>query len=77
MTDTDLPGLSPVNCPLSSLAPKAGETCTATYVTTQADVDRGTVPNTATAHGLPPESATTAVSSPSTATIRARVPVTG
>src|SRR3984957_132608 len=71
VTDTGLPGLSAVSCPQPSLAPEAGETCTATYVTTQADVDAGAVTNTATAHGLPPGSATPAVSAPSTATVPA------
>jgi uncharacterized repeat protein (TIGR01451 family) len=79
VTDTDLPGLSPIDCPRSSLAPGASETCTATYVTTQADVGGGTVTNTAAAHGLPPGSATPVVSPPSKATVRAlpQVPVTG
>jgi uncharacterized repeat protein (TIGR01451 family) len=84
VTDTDLPGLSAIDCPRSTLAPGAGETCTATYVTTQADVKAGLVTNTATAHGLPPGQTTPLVSAPSTATVRAlpptvppEVPVTG
>jgi len=44
-----------VNCPDSTLAPqgKPGdqETCTGTYAATQADVDAGSITNTATAHG--------------------------
>ena len=47
-------GLSTISCPSSSLAPQATETCTATYTTTQADVDRGSITNTGTAHGTPP-----------------------
>ena len=77
VTDTDLPGLTPIHCPKLSLAPGASETCTATYVTTQADVDRGKVTNAATTHGLPPGSTTPVVSPPSETTVLARVPVTG
>jgi uncharacterized repeat protein (TIGR01451 family) len=71
VTDIDLPGLSPITCPVTTLAPGASETCTASYVTTQADVDAGKVMNTATAHGLPPGSDTPVVSPPSTATVPA------
>ena len=46
-----LPGLIGVNCPSTTLAVGAVETCTATYTTTQADMDRGSVPNTGTATG--------------------------
>jgi uncharacterized repeat protein (TIGR01451 family) len=49
-----LPGLSAVTCPVSTLAPSASTTCTATYTTTQADVDAGAINNTATASGTPP-----------------------
>jgi uncharacterized repeat protein (TIGR01451 family) len=79
VTDRNLPGLSAVHCPRSTLAPGASEDCTATYVTTQADVDAGALTNTATAHGLPPGSTTPVVSPPSTATVRdvPIVPVTG
>ena len=40
--------------PGHSLAPAAIETCTATYTTTQADVDAGVINNTGTATGTPP-----------------------
>ncbi|MGL5811402.1 MAG: beta strand repeat-containing protein, partial [Nocardioides sp.] len=43
-----------VTCPVTTLAPAAATTCTATYTLTQADVDAGQVINTATASGTPP-----------------------
>ena len=49
-----MPGLSSVTCPHSTLAPAADETCTATYTTTQADVDAGGITNTGVATGTPP-----------------------
>ncbi len=62
-------GLSAVTCPAPPLAPGAFETCTATYTTTQADVDRGGITNTGTASGLPPTGP--AVTDPSTLTVPA------
>jgi uncharacterized repeat protein (TIGR01451 family) len=57
-------GLSAITCPNPSLAPAAFETCTATYTTTQADVDAGSISNTGTAHGTPPSGpAVTSISS--------------
>ena len=59
VTVTDpLPGLSALSCTPasgSSLAPGASMTCTATYSVTQADIDSGTITNTATASGDDPD----------------------
>ena len=47
-----LPGLSAINCGgVTSLAPTASVSCSATYVVTQADVDAGVINNTATVNG--------------------------
>jgi uncharacterized repeat protein (TIGR01451 family) len=62
-------GLSAVNCPSGTLAPAASETCTATYTTTQTDVDAGSISNTGTASGTPPNGS--AVSATSSLTILA------
>ncbi len=64
-----MPGLSPVTCPGTSLSPGGSETCSATYTTTQADVDRGAIVNTGTASGTPPSGA--AVTASSTVTVPA------
>src|SRR5262249_32193288 len=64
-----LPGLSAFSCPFTSLAPTETGTCTATYTTTQADVDNGFVTNEGTATGTPPTAPD--VTSTSTVTIPA------
>ncbi len=52
VTVTDpMPGLSAISCPVEALAPKAVETCTATYTTTLADVTGGKATNIGTATG--------------------------
>ncbi|MDH2430446.1 hypothetical protein [Sphaerisporangium sp. TRM90804] len=70
-TDTAFSGSGPapvVTCPVTTLAPQASTTCTGTYVTTQADLDAGSIVNTAVAAGTPPTGPAVS-SSPSTATV--------
>ncbi|MGJ5898907.1 beta strand repeat-containing protein [Streptomyces niveiscabiei] len=70
--DSDFTGsgtLSAISCPATTLAPNASTTCMATYTVTQADVDAGTISNSATARGTPPNSTTPVDSPPSTTTV--------
>lgn len=72
VTDHDFTGtgrLSEVSCPSGPLAVRADRTCTATYTTTRADIDAGTISNTATAVGTPSGVDTPVSSDPSTATV--------
>jgi uncharacterized repeat protein (TIGR01451 family) len=55
--DTNFSGtgtLSPISCPETSLVAGQVETCTATYTVTQADVNVGTITNSAMVTGTPP-----------------------
>ena len=57
-------------CPATTLAPGDSTTCTATYTTTQADIDDGAIGQSATASGTPPSGPGT-VSSASSTTVSA------
>ena len=46
--------LGPITCPDPTLAPAASMTCTASYLTTLADGDRGDIENAAVVTGYPP-----------------------
>jgi uncharacterized repeat protein (TIGR01451 family) len=59
-----------ITCPTTTLAAGATTTCTATYAATQADLDHGSIDNTATATGTPPVG-DPVTSEPSTATVEA------
>jgi uncharacterized repeat protein (TIGR01451 family) len=62
-------GTAPVpSCPAPTVPPNSVMHCTATYTVTQADIDAGSVTNTATATGTPP-SGPPLTSVPSTATV--------
>jgi uncharacterized repeat protein (TIGR01451 family) len=66
-----LAGLSAVTCPAAALPAGRSTVCTASYVTTAADLNAGKVLNTATAKGTPPGSTTPVVSGPSMVTVPA------
>lgn len=62
--------LSAITCPTATLAPGAAMTCTATYTVTQADLDNGSITDSATTSGTPP-TGPPVTSPPSTATVSA------
>ncbi len=69
ITDS-LPGLSPLSCsqPIT-LAPGANNTCTATYVVTQSDLDRGLIANSALVSATHPLTPTTALTTTAAVTV--------
>jgi uncharacterized repeat protein (TIGR01451 family) len=75
VVDTQLAPAGPLTsgpaCPSGVLAPRASETCTATYTVSQGDLDNGTVNDSAVAHATPPGSTTPVVSTPSAASVPA------
>lgn len=63
--------LGSIDCPSDELAPGDSITCHAEYETTQADVNSGSIDNTATAFGFAPDADDATASSPSTVSIPA------
>ena len=58
-----------MTCPDTTLAPAASTTCTASYTVTQADVDNGSIVNSAVADGTDPTGTPVPTTPPSTATV--------
>ena len=62
-------------CPLTTLAPDASTTCTASYVVTQADLDNGGIDNTATAGAVDPHAIAVTSNESSAAVSASQTPV--
>jgi len=67
----DLANLSDATCPATPVGPGGSVVCTVTYTVTQADVDQGTVENTATAEGTGPHGELTPIEPSNTVTLKA------
>ena len=68
VVDDPRPGIGPIACPVTSLAPGEASNCSATYQATQADLDAGRIDNTATVTGTPPRGPDVTDSSSATVT---------
>ena len=64
------------SCPLTTLAPSQSTTCTASHMIIQADLDAGSVSNTATASGTPDQGSLTPPSDTATVTADVAPPST-
>jgi uncharacterized repeat protein (TIGR01451 family) len=69
-------GLSAISCPQTSLAPTVSTTCTATYTVTVADMNNGSIANTAEATGTPPSGPAVTNTSSTTVTATASPAIT-